>query len=94
MFQSFPLDIERAHLFDFVLPVDLCFSIFIEAERQKLRDQFLRAEQELAAAKGREQALQDQLLKEVNDSQERIKKQIRAYSELEVQLFSPNFIFL
>ncbi|KAK9286475.1 hypothetical protein L1049_014872 [Liquidambar formosana] len=44
-----------------------------EAERKKFRDQFLYVEQELAAAKGREQALQEQLLKEVNDYQERFK---------------------
>ncbi|CAK9168438.1 unnamed protein product [Ilex paraguariensis] len=36
-----------------------------DAERKKFRDQFLYAEQELAAAKGREQALQEQLLKEL-----------------------------
>ncbi|KAA8545413.1 hypothetical protein F0562_020197 [Nyssa sinensis] len=57
-----------------------------EAERKKFRDQFLYAEQELAAAKGREQALQEQLSKEVDDSQERLKKQIQSYSELEVKL--------
>uniref|UniRef100_A0A5B7BXX2 Putative mitotic spindle checkpoint protein MAD1 n=1 Tax=Davidia involucrata TaxID=16924 RepID=A0A5B7BXX2_DAVIN len=56
-----------------------------EAERKKFRDQYFYAEQELAAAKGREQALQEQLLKEVNDSQERLKKQIQSYSELEVK---------
>ncbi|XP_057494404.1 mitotic spindle checkpoint protein MAD1 isoform X2 [Actinidia eriantha] len=59
-----------------------------ETERKKLRDQFFRAEQELAATKGREQALQEQLLKEVNVSQERISKQIKAYSELEVKFQS------
>lgn len=56
-----------------------------EAERKRFREQFLYAEQELAAAKGREQSLQGQLLKEVNDSKERFKKQIQSYSELEVQ---------
>ncbi|KAK9070954.1 hypothetical protein SSX86_009522 [Deinandra increscens subsp. villosa] len=56
-----------------------------EAERMKFRDQLLYAEQELAAAKGREQALQDQLLKEVDESQERLKKQIHIHSELEVK---------
>lgn len=55
-----------------------------EAERKKFLDQFLYAEQELAAAKGREQAMQEQLLKEVNDSQERLRKQIQSRSELEV----------
>ncbi|XP_071716327.1 mitotic spindle checkpoint protein MAD1 [Rutidosis leptorrhynchoides] len=56
-----------------------------EAERMKFRDQLLYAEQELAAAKGREQALQDQLLKEVKESQERLRKQIHIHSELEVK---------
>lgn len=58
---------------------------FTDAERKKFRDQFLYAEQELAATKGREQALQEQLLKEVNDSQERLRKQIHMHSELEVE---------
>lgn len=56
-----------------------------DAERKKFRDKFLNAEQELAAAKGREQALQDQLMKEVNVSQERLRKQLQLYSELEVK---------
>ncbi|XP_019230207.1 PREDICTED: mitotic spindle checkpoint protein MAD1 isoform X1 [Nicotiana attenuata] len=54
-----------------------------DAERKKFRDQFLNSEQELAAARGREEALQDQLLKEVNASQERLRKQLQLYSELE-----------
>lgn len=58
----------------------------VEAERKKFLDQFLYAEQELAAAKGREQALQEQLLKEVNDFQERFRKQIQSQSDLEVKL--------
>ncbi|GAB4847440.1 hypothetical protein Ancab_026497 [Ancistrocladus abbreviatus] len=57
-----------------------------ETEGKKYRDQFLYAEQELAAARGREQALQDQLLKEVKDSQERIGNQMHLYSNLEVKL--------
>ncbi|XWS16637.1 hypothetical protein CRYUN_Cryun34aG0108000 [Craigia yunnanensis] len=57
-----------------------------EAERKKFRDQFLYAEQELAAAKGREQMLHDQLLKEVNNSQERFKKQLESYNELQGKL--------
>ncbi|CAI9287230.1 unnamed protein product [Lactuca saligna] len=61
---------------------DLCKS---EAERMKFRDQILYAEQELAAARGREEALQDQLLKEINESQERLRKQIHIHSELEVK---------
>lgn len=60
------------------------FSLVTESERKKVREQFLYAEQELAAAKGREQALQDQLMKEVNDSHERLKKQFDQYGELEV----------
>ncbi|KAI8532019.1 hypothetical protein RHMOL_Rhmol11G0180400 [Rhododendron molle] len=59
-----------------------------ETERKKFRDQFFFVEQELAATKGREQALQEQLLKEVNDSQGRIKNQLKACSELEVKLQS------
>lgn len=55
-----------------------------EAERKKYMDQYLCTEQELAAAKGREKSLQEQLLKDVNDSQERFKKQLQMYSELEV----------
>ena len=62
------------------------FLILTEAERKKFLDQFLYAEQELAAAKGREQALQEQLLKEVNDFQERFRKQIQSQSDLEVCL--------
>lgn len=62
--------------------------ILTEAERKQILDQFLYTEQELAAAKGREHALQEQLLKEVNDFQERFKKQIQSHSELEVSLFS------
>ncbi|CAI9765284.1 unnamed protein product [Fraxinus pennsylvanica] len=57
-----------------------------EAERKKFRDQFFNAEQELAAAKGREQMLQQQLRKEVDFSQEQLKKQIQSYSELEIKL--------
>lgn len=57
-----------------------------EVERKKFRDQFLYAEQELAAAKGREQMLHDQLLKEVNDSQERFKKQLETNNELKGKL--------
>lgn len=56
-----------------------------EAERKKFRDQFLNAEQELAAVKGREGVLQEQLLKEVDDSQERLKKQIQLCSELQAK---------
>ncbi|XP_010030229.2 mitotic spindle checkpoint protein MAD1 isoform X1 [Eucalyptus grandis] len=57
-----------------------------DAERKKFREQLLYAEQELAAARGREQALQGQLFKEVRDSQERLKKQIQSHSEMEIKL--------
>lgn len=70
------------------LPSPNSFIILTEAERKKFLDQFLYAEQELAAAKGREQALQEQLLKEMNDFQERFKKQIQSQSEVEVCLFA------
>ncbi|CAN6720002.1 unnamed protein product [Malus baccata var. baccata] len=58
----------------------------VESERKKYLDQFLYVEQELAAAKGREQALQEQLLKELHDSHERLTKQLQSNSELEVKL--------
>ncbi|XP_021720507.1 mitotic spindle checkpoint protein MAD1-like [Chenopodium quinoa] len=57
-----------------------------EEEGKKYRDQFLYAEQELAAARGREQSLQDKLLKEIKESQERLTKQIQQCNELEVKL--------
>lgn len=80
------------HLFGAMTPsvtvlILICMMTWIahaDAERKKFRDQFLNSEQELAAAKGREEALQDQLLKEVNASQERLRKQLQLYSELEV----------
>ncbi|XP_004300015.1 PREDICTED: mitotic spindle checkpoint protein MAD1 [Fragaria vesca subsp. vesca] len=58
----------------------------VELERKKFRDQYLYTEEELSAAQGREQALQEQQLKEVHDFQERFSKQIRSYTELEVKL--------
>lgn len=57
-----------------------------EAEKRKYRDQFCFAEQELAASKGREKALEEQLLKEVNDSQGRYKTVLKHCNELEVKL--------
>ncbi|XP_077231799.1 mitotic checkpoint family protein isoform X2 [Tasmannia lanceolata] len=60
---------------------DLC-----KTEKRKFKDQFCSVEQEFAAAKGREHALQEQLLKEVNDSQERYQTLVKRCSELEVQL--------
>ncbi|KAK6945547.1 Spindle assembly checkpoint component Mad1, partial [Dillenia turbinata] len=56
-----------------------------EVERNKFRDQFLYAEQELAASKARETAWQEQVLKEVNDYQEQFKKQLHSYNELELK---------
>ncbi|KAM0972577.1 hypothetical protein ACFX2H_020078 [Malus domestica] len=58
----------------------------VESEKNKYLDQFLYAEQELAAAKAREQDLQEQLLKEVHDSHERLTKQLQSNSKLEVKL--------
>lgn len=55
-----------------------------ESERKKLRDKFFNIEQELAAARGREHILQEQLRKEVDFSQEQLRKKIQAFSELEV----------
>ncbi|KAL2939454.1 Mitotic spindle checkpoint protein MAD1 [Bienertia sinuspersici] len=57
-----------------------------EAEGKKYRDQFLYAEQELAASRGREQALQEQIMKDINESHERLKKQIQLCNELEGKL--------
>ncbi|GAB2231290.1 hypothetical protein Droror1_Dr00027580 [Drosera rotundifolia] len=57
-----------------------------ESERKKYRQQFLNAEQELAAAKGREKSLQDQLMKGVDDSHERLTKQMQLNNELQVKL--------
>ncbi|KAH0461772.1 hypothetical protein IEQ34_009347 [Dendrobium chrysotoxum] len=60
---------------------DLCNS---EEERQKYRDHFYSAEQELQASKGREHALKEQLLKEITDYQVRYHTQLKRCSELEV----------
>lgn len=62
----------------------LMFTIFAEAEKKRFRDKFLYAEQELAAAKQREQNLQEQLLKGVDSFEEQLRKQIQLHSELEV----------
>ena len=53
-------------------------------EGKKYRDQFLYAEQELAAARGREQALQEKVLKQINDSQEGLKRQIQQLSLIHI----------
>ncbi|XXG86999.1 hypothetical protein AAC387_Pa11g1794 [Persea americana] len=57
-----------------------------EAEKRKFKDQLCFVEQELAASKGRENALQEQLLKEVNDSQDRYQTLLKRCSEFEVKL--------
>ncbi|KAL6517819.1 hypothetical protein OROMI_033520 [Orobanche minor] len=56
-----------------------------EAERKNFRDKFFNVEQELAAAKGREHMLQEQLIKEIDFSQEQLNKQIQSFSDLEVK---------
>ncbi|OAY75840.1 Mitotic spindle checkpoint protein MAD1 [Ananas comosus] len=55
-------------------------------ERKKCQDHLTFLEQELAATKGREHALQERLLKEVTDSHERHRAQLKRISELEVEL--------
>ncbi|MCL7026369.1 hypothetical protein MKW94_017366, partial [Papaver nudicaule] len=65
-----------------------------EAERKNFKDQFCCVEQELAAGQGREKALQEQLMKEVTDSQEKIRKQIQSFSELENNLITTLFSLL
>uniref|UniRef100_A0A1J3CZL1 Mitotic spindle checkpoint protein MAD1 n=1 Tax=Noccaea caerulescens TaxID=107243 RepID=A0A1J3CZL1_NOCCA len=57
-----------------------------DAERNQFRDKFFYSEQELAAAKGREKMLQEQLLVEINNSQERYSKKLQSCQELEVKL--------
>ncbi|XP_024023565.1 mitotic spindle checkpoint protein MAD1 isoform X2 [Morus notabilis] len=59
-----------------------------QSSLEAMNEKFSKVEQELAAAKGREQSLQEQLLKDVTDSQERFRKQIESYSKLEVKLQS------
>lgn len=57
-----------------------------EEERKKYQDRLNFIEQELAASKGREHALQERLLKEVDDNQERYRNQLQHCNELEVRL--------
>lgn len=59
-----------------------------DEERKQFRDKFLYSEQELAAAKGREKVLQEQLLMEMNNSQERYTKALQSCHDLEVKLQS------
>lgn len=56
-----------------------------DAERKKFLDQLNKTQQELAGARGREKALEEQLLKEVDDSQERFQKLFKSYTELEMK---------
>lgn len=65
------------------LTIDLAKS---EEERNKFYDRLCYLEQELAASKGREKALQERLLKEVNDSHNRYHDQVKRNSELEIKL--------
>lgn len=60
------------------------FILVTEDERTKFRDSILSLEQQLEASKGREQALQKRLLKEVDEFMERYKEQVKRCSELEV----------
>ncbi|OEL13858.1 Mitotic spindle checkpoint protein MAD1 [Dichanthelium oligosanthes] len=57
-----------------------------EDERMQFLDNLNYVEQELAATKGRESALQERLLKELADYQERYHNQVKKINELEVQL--------
>jgi len=57
-----------------------------EDERMQFLDKLKYVEQELAATKGRESALQERLLKELADNQERFRNQVKKINELEVQL--------
>ncbi|CAO1946765.1 unnamed protein product [Urochloa humidicola] len=57
-----------------------------EDERMQFLDKLNYVEQELAATKGRESALQERLLKELAGYQERFHDQVKKINELEVQL--------
>ncbi|WOL03614.1 mitotic spindle checkpoint protein MAD1 isoform X1 [Canna indica] len=57
-----------------------------ECEKKKYRDNTFSLEQELEASKGREHALEERLLKEVGDSMDRYREQLKRSSELEMQL--------
>lgn len=73
--------------------------LIIESEKEKFRQRILALEQELAASKGRENSLQERLLKEVSDSHNKYQQQATHSSELEVfclfifMFFVPTFIF-
>lgn len=68
------------------MSVFFALPVVTEEERNRCKNQLCFVEQELAASKGRENALQQQLLKEVADSQERYRIQVQRCSELEVHL--------
>lgn len=55
-----------------------------EDERTTYHDKLNYVEQELAATKGRESALQERLLKELGEYQERYRDQIKKIGELQV----------
>lgn len=57
-----------------------------EDERTTYKDKLNYVEQELAATKGRESALQERLLKELDGYQQRYRDQVKKIGELEVQL--------
>ncbi|KAJ4810842.1 Mitotic spindle checkpoint protein MAD1 [Rhynchospora pubera] len=58
----------------------------IEEEREKYRDEASFLQQELAASKARENSLQERFLKEVDNSEERYRDQLRCISELEFEI--------
>jgi len=62
--------------------------IAVEDERMQFLDKLNYVEQELAATKGRESALQERLLKELSEYQERYCGQVMKINELEV-IFLP-----
>lgn len=64
----------------------------VEDVRMQFLDKLNYVEQELAATKGRESALQERLLKELGDYQERYRGQVKKINELEV-IFVPRTYF-
>lgn len=65
-----------------------------EEEREKYRDETHFLQQELAASKARENSLEERLLKEVGDSQERYREQLMRISDLEVLIIRNQIDFL
>jgi hypothetical protein len=68
-----------------ILTKKLTILLFIisEDERATYKDKLNYVEQELAATKGRESALQERLLKELDGYQERYRNQVKKIGELE-----------